>query len=1283
MKSTIGLAKEFIVIKSKEKLWRSQVKDLEKYLGVSEKLEDDLIAAEDARMSGTCEWLSTKDTYLRWKNFASNAPSVLWVNGKPAAGKSVLAGYAIDQLQRANLDCSYFFFKYGDKSKSQLGACLRSIAFQMACTNAQVRETLLEMQKDDIKFDNDNERTIWRKLFLSGIFQTELPKHYWVIDGLDECVNSSSLFDLMLAKLDESIPLRILITSRETSELEKHFMTLGTHRFQSERISAADTLPDIKLLVEAKAKSLLVKDDDDRAALVEKILGKSQGSFLWTVLVLNELSNSYGEEEVNQVLDDVPRDMEPLYHRTLELMSQATRGKKLTNAILTWTTCATRPLTTKELDGALKLDVKDNFLKLEESIVALCGQLVTVDKTGKVQMVHETAREFLLNENLESEFAINKRVAHTRIARTCLTYLTGQEMNPPRSGKRISAISATGKRAEFSLYACAAFSYHLAKADPLANDILVLVNKFLKSNVLSWIEVIANTQDLTPLIRAAKNLRTYLDSCSAEQSPLGREMQTIRGWTTDLVRIAAKFADALITSPSAIYSLILPFCPTESTVYKTATPGRRLSVVGLSNAQWDDRLSCVDFHQGQTSAVCYGDEFFAVGLTTGTIALYHATSCQEYKVLNHSEPVRFLQFKSKSDLMASCGMKTIRIWDVRSGEIIHSFRAPQRSICLIFDQSLLIAASIKNYLASWDLDNDGIQRPDRLWNDSGEHLDTPLRRQPCAISVSVSHKMLAVAYSGQPITLWDLEEDTYYGTCGKKLPSGETSTHVVSALVFNPNVNISLLAASYLDGELVLLDPFGDQELESSHANCHMLAASPDGHLLAGGAGFGTIQIYEFDTLRLLYRVKSSNFYIKQLAFSRDSLHFADIRGSQCNIWEPAVLLRDMVADDSSDGSTKSVFEAVALDTKVKISAMLLHPKGEVVFCGKEDGSVCSYDLKTGAQLRTLYRHKSLVRILTWWPQSDIIMSVDASNVIFAWTIQKTQQKGWVAEKMLFQSRLDCGKSIIQVLPGEAARKFVLSTRESDHLWSINGQQEDVRTKRPGIRKWIQHQQSPLHMICIEGAVARIYAWSDWSEIASAPISIDTKGLQLKSVTSYMSGHRRRILLELSELDGSANTRSIYLLDAAYFSIGIDTAKEDVVEAANTKKDSDTISIKEEVIATEILSPLLGPQLAALAHCVAHIIGRADNGRLIFLDTHSWVCSADLEDLGYSSVSYNRHFFVPYDWFSGIRNVICAVTKRDVLFARNDDIAVIKGGLEYVEKVQAKLEAVETKGNMG
>ena len=404
------------MLESKERLYNREINDLQKYLDVSEKPEDDLCVVEDARMPGTCEWFSARNSYMTWRDCVRDAPSVFWVHGKPAAGKSVLAGYAIGQLKTVGANCSWFFFKHGDKSKSRLSTCLRSLALQMARTNTQARQTLLNLQKDGVKFDDDSERTIWQKLFLSGIFQTKLPSQHWVIDALDECADFAFFFDSMLAKLDQRIPLRILITSRHTADLEQYFFDIGAHRFQSESITIADTLPDIKLLVESKAKSLAVRNED-RACLVGKILERSKGSFMWTVLVLNELLNSYGEGEMNQILDEVPRGMEALYRRTLECMSEATRGKKLAKAILTWATCAARPLTTMELSGALKLDLKDSFPKLRESIVALCGQLIAVDKFGRVKVVHETVREFLLDDNLESEFAVNKLEAHTRIAK--------------------------------------------------------------------------------------------------------------------------------------------------------------------------------------------------------------------------------------------------------------------------------------------------------------------------------------------------------------------------------------------------------------------------------------------------------------------------------------------------------------------------------------------------------------------------------------------------------------------------------------------------------------------------------------------------------------------------------------------------------------------------------------------------------------------------------------------------------------------------------------------------
>lgn len=1141
----------------------------------------------------------------------------------------------------------------------------------MASMDSKIREVLLEMADEGISVDLDNGRNVWQKIFVNGILRTPFPWHYWVIDALDECDESALFLIHMLAKLDESVHLRILITSQGTSELQKLFTTLGKRRVLFESITSKDTLPDIELLVKAKLGAVLVKDDEERTRLMEKVLRKAEASFLWTALILNQLSASYGEEEINQALEDMPPGMEPLYQRTLDFMSKATSGKNLTTAILAWTTCSIRPLTIKELKEALSMDLDDKFPRLEECILALCGHLVIIDKFGRVQLLHETARAFLLDPSLSSEFAIRKKDAHTRISRVCLAYLVGKEMRPPRTGRRVDT-NTISKRSAISVYACSAFSYHLARADPLNHEIWVMINKFFESNVLSWIEAIAQAQDLVLLIRTAKNLRKYAHACAAERSPLDKSLQSIKSWSTDLVRLVAKFADALTTSPSAIHSLVIPFCPTESSIHRIAKPGRKLAIVGRPKLQWDDRVSCFDFREGQTSAICYGDDVLAVGLTTGAILLYHASSGQECQSLRHGEAVKILHCRDGSDSLASCGMRTIKIWNTNSGDLIHSLQCPSRILCLAFDGNLLLAASVKNHLLTWDLNDKGSHPSNRPWTDFDEHTDRPFRRVPCAISIAVAHKMLSVAYSGRPIMLWDLEEDQYYGSCGKKLVTGETSTHLVTALVLNPNPDIGLLVVSYLDGELVLLDPFDDRELESFRANCHTLGASNDGRLLAGGAGAGTVHVYEFDSLKLLYRVKCSDLYIKQLAFSKDGHHLADIRGSHCNVWKPAILLTDAAGDLSSQDTSSSYVDVVVSEPEVKITALDVHPREAIVICGMNNGLIVVYDLKSGVELQTLHSHKTLVRSLTSSGTYDRIISVDAANGICSWQLKNSPREALVTETPLLQSRLDCGESIVQVLIGDAVGKFILSTRKSDHLWSITGHQEQTQyySHTSEVRKWAQHQHSPLHVVCFEGVVARIHAWEDWSLVKSVSIAINFTGLQLSSIISIQEIpiSRSQIILELSQVDGSPDTRVLCLLDGAAFAIENLDTRGGEMSLGLMDKNKDEAAIAERLGPAAISVPILSPQLTALANKVAHIIGLGNKNEIVFLDTRSWVCSVRLDDLGDGKVSYSRHFFVPHDWFAGAKDTICVVAKRDVIFAPSHGLAIVKGGLEFDEK---------------
>lgn len=151
------------------------LKDLKNYLGVSDTLEDDLITVEEARMSGTCDWFTSKDPYMTWRDSTKTPNHVFWVSAKPAAGKSVLSGFIINDLKATKHPCSYFFFKHGDRTKSRLGACLRSLAFQMAKAHFSVQGRISIMNKEEANIDDDNERLVWRNLFVNGIFEATFP----------------------------------------------------------------------------------------------------------------------------------------------------------------------------------------------------------------------------------------------------------------------------------------------------------------------------------------------------------------------------------------------------------------------------------------------------------------------------------------------------------------------------------------------------------------------------------------------------------------------------------------------------------------------------------------------------------------------------------------------------------------------------------------------------------------------------------------------------------------------------------------------------------------------------------------------------------------------------------------------------------------------------------------------------------------------------------------------------------------------------------------------------
>jgi len=708
---------------------------LRDFLAPPDAAEGDLAMLQALKQPESCHWFTEQLCYKSWKH--GDGPSVLWLTGRPATGKSVLASHVIDDLRQSSYGfcCSYFIFKNSKGKESTLSECFRSLAFQMAIQDTLVITALLELaHQGGPGWDQIDEVGVWRRLFVGCIFKLPfeaLRRHFWVLDGAEECARFSAIFSKrILVTLPQN--LRLFATSRPVEEIERGLATLRPDQACRRVLTEEDTFDDMHRFVKSQLAELgRPERADDREAMTARILEKSSGSFLWTRLVLQEFETAWTEEAMDHILNEIPVGLFDLYARMVRMVEADRRKLALARPILTWVALAFRPLTVDEIRCAVKYDIGQTLQNVAKAVPDLCGQFVFVDDDGRVHLIHETAREFLtaVAKDYGLDLFVDKKEGHSKLASILLRYLSGAVLRSmpqtkasrgdgwrPRRGfaKLLAAAESTSIDPSLLDYSCKFFSEHMYRATSEKDDLMNDLQTFLTSNnLLYWVEHIAKSGDLTDLTLAAMSLRGYYSRRLKYVAPADRSMQLLDGWVADLIRVSAKFRTQLSACPSSIHYLIPPLCPSESTISQafsakidrlSPAAANKLVVKGLPTGPWDDCLTRVDFHLGQATAVSYGGRFFAIGLSTGHISIYESSSIRGVQQMHHPERVKILLFSPDLDdaYLVSCGTKHLALWSPESGSMIYSFQLPSPPLAVTFMGSdELICALQSGEMIKW------------------------------------------------------------------------------------------------------------------------------------------------------------------------------------------------------------------------------------------------------------------------------------------------------------------------------------------------------------------------------------------------------------------------------------------------------------------------------------------------------------------------------------------------------------------------------------------------------
>jgi WD40 repeat protein len=1208
--------------------------------------EDDLIVREHSRLEGSCHWLLQKSYFQSWLD--ESGTSILWLYGIPGSGKSTLSSFAIDYLRKSGRVCQLFFFSYSERSKHQVASCLRSLARQIANSHASVRHALASFHDGINSLGSADARTVWQKLFVNTIFKVEFDHPLcWVIDALDES-DGPTLLTQLLGSMQPRSSIKIFITSRHAASIADATAHARVNVVAKE-ITTEDTLTDVTAYAMTAIADILY-DEEKKKEIVESILHKAAGCFLWVRLAVEDIRElGFTQAGIQAALETVPTGMDCLYQRILQtITSRHSENRKVAKVMILWCVCSIRPLSVDELRFALQSQLGP-VLNMERAITHTCANLLYIDRRNRVQLIHQTARTFLL-QNTDPFFRIVTKRDHAYIACVCLDYLGDESMRfHAQQARHLSTKLDKIRRYPFALYAIEAWSEHLRLACPESDTVFQKLVKFLRTSILTWVALLSSSDQVGLVIQSTRNLKAYLERRArfvtpGDAFPIG-STKFVDAWAIDLIRLATKFGKNLVLAPFSLFQIIPQFCPTKSMVRQQCLlPSSPFHILGGTAAGWNDCVARIRLQSNSTvTALASCEVYIALGLNTGDVFIYCTSTCQQFRKLasGSKAAIKSLQFGPNNDKIMTGGGKLALVWDLSTGKVANSFQSSDEIQALAFtsdgEHGLIIT---RNCTAlTWDFGDLEVPISSKFhWMEREPEVPGRHRSFPVAIALSYGNRYLAVSYRGFPVSVWDLECNYFVGEVTRNAARAPGGCHnvvdTVDSLDFNRATGHLILG--YCGGTMQKWDPFTEERYEC-FADAQTLVCSPDGSTIATGDTFGNIKLWNFDTFELIRHISTNDDTIGMLCFSPNGLRFYDIRDDYCSAWEPESLVHATKSDNDcgSFGPISPEIIDASINPAEPLSSLVIDPTSTLAGYGKEGGSVYIYTLDNQSPPKQIYSHAKGINFMAhaWSSSGKFMATADDSRTVILLQLSSAQDLSSIEATVLTKANTQAG--IKQLLFDKNEKRLFVITRNDFEIWPTDsGAKRIVEVDKERNGYWI-HQCSPSKsVISITTDQLIIFDYNDSGDSHSLPSRI-VDYAQKSPVTSHVSN------AGWCKVTG----RDILAMEVTFAQFSSNPMRRDIV-------------LYEWVEEKEAVSLI---HLMSFSH-IEFMIGICNNRRVVFLDKDFWVCSWDAIE---RPLTHDRHFFVPIDWINSVNRPLYSVTDRaDVLVARDGELITIKGGLQ-------------------
>ncbi|KAF2967480.1 hypothetical protein GQX73_g6090 [Xylaria multiplex] len=366
------------------------------------------------RQPGTGQWL------LDCKEYQS------WITG---IGNTLFYDLEKRFYSEATTAIVYVYCNYKRQTEQTLKGLLSSLLKQLAQSQYSLPDSLKTLHdRHKVKQTRPSLEE------LSGLLELITAQNsnvFIVADALDECQTTDGCrakFLSALFSLQKKTGVNFLATSRDIPDITDRFR--GTTLIE---ILAAKE--DVERYLHGHLSELprfVTNRPDIQDEIITKITNAASGMFLLARLHFVSLVGKDTPKAMRKALQGLVTgaDAYNIYyeHAMERVEGQLEEQTKRAKQVLSWVTCAMRPLTILELQHAVALEPdelghdEDNMPQVED-MISVCAGLVAVDEESRiVRLVHYTTQEYFART--QSKWFPDAQLS---ITITCITYLSYQD----------------------------------------------------------------------------------------------------------------------------------------------------------------------------------------------------------------------------------------------------------------------------------------------------------------------------------------------------------------------------------------------------------------------------------------------------------------------------------------------------------------------------------------------------------------------------------------------------------------------------------------------------------------------------------------------------------------------------------------------------------------------------------------------------------------------------------------------------------------------------------------